>query len=102
MELCRDVERLDDFLDPLSQSKGIYLKASQRASVVKTRTEILCRLNDLIEKRRQRQQEEGGALLVAKVIHSLQDVLGELKVAQDLRTAVIQTLLSKLEQEENK
>jgi len=98
LEIGHDIERLDDLLSP--EQGGAYLKQSQKASVMKMRVDACARLYALIQERRDRLEEDNGATLIAQFVLLLQQVIDELKLDKDLRTAVIQNLLTKFDEQE--
>lgn len=100
LEIGREIERMDELLD--TTKAGNFLKQSQKAVVMRSRAEVLTRLYDLIQERRDRLEQEGGATLIAQMVIKLQEVLDDLKIAQELRTAVIQNLLVKIEEEDKR
>jgi hypothetical protein len=99
MEMGREIDRLENILD---DSKNAYLKPNVKIIAIGKRVSALSDLYKLIHDRRDRLKQEGGATLVATLMLGLQEVMGELNLAHEIKTALIQNLLRKVEEEEKR
>lgn len=96
VEVGSDIDRLEELVSP----RGVPVGPTLRLNIIRTRLQGLRQLQDMIYLRKDRLEKEGGATLIASLVIRLAQVMEGLNLTHEIRQAVVNNLLIKIEEDE--